>query len=109
MYSLGHVCHLVDLDFGHSGLAPWGIATAPTNRAAPKAPIISAQPSGLGNRTAEAKALKARAISIPGITLVEFGLMLKMMSFRGSPVLGGRDTPAAPSDHPAAGPRGPSA
>src|SRR5436189_4755237 len=44
-------------------------------RGAPKAPIIPAQPSGLGNRTGEAKALKARSISIPGITLVEFGPM----------------------------------
>src|SRR2546430_8578682 len=44
-------------------------------RGAPKAPIIPAQPSGLGNRTGEAKALKARSISIPVITLVAFGPM----------------------------------
>src|SRR5207249_5675803 len=44
----------------------------PANRGAPKAPIIPAQPSGLGHRMGEAKALKARSISIPGITLVEF-------------------------------------
>src|SRR5439155_14016892 len=47
----------------------------PANRGAPKAPIKPAQPSGLGHRTGEAKALKARSISIPGITLVEFGPM----------------------------------
>src|SRR5207237_10398375 len=52
--------------FGHFGLASRGIATAPANRGAPKAPIIPARPSGPGNRTGEAKALKARFISIPG-------------------------------------------
>src|SRR2546421_7660726 len=55
------------LKFGHFGLRSWAIATSPANRGAPKAPIIPAQPSGLGNRTGEAKALKARSISIPGI------------------------------------------
>src|SRR6266700_2872342 len=63
------------LEFGHFGLASRAIATAPANRGAPKAPIIPAQPSGLSNRTGEAKALKARSISIPSITLVEFGPM----------------------------------
>src|SRR5436190_6605198 len=33
---------------------------------------MPAQPNGLGNRTGEARALKARSISIPGITLPEF-------------------------------------
>ncbi len=56
------------LEFGHLGLASWGIATASANRGAPKAPIIPAQPSGLGNRTGEAKALKARSISILGLS-----------------------------------------
>src|SRR5438105_13427177 len=60
------------LEFGHFGLASRGIATAPANRGAPKARIIPAQPSGLGNRTGDAKALKARSISIPGITLVDW-------------------------------------
>ena len=63
------------LEFGHFGLASWGIPAAPANREAPKARIIPAQPSGLGNRTCEAKALKARSISIPGLALVEFGPM----------------------------------
>src|SRR5205085_488713 len=34
----------------------------PANRGAPKAPIIPAQPCGLGNRTGKTKALKARSI-----------------------------------------------
>ena len=55
-------------------LASWGIATQRIEERR-KAPIIPAQPSGLGNRTGEAKALKARSISVPGITLVEFGPM----------------------------------
>src|SRR6266542_3763735 len=63
-------CQRRSADFG---LASRGITTALANRGAPKAPTIPAQPSGLGSRTCEAKALKARSISIPGITLVEFG------------------------------------
>jgi hypothetical protein len=48
---------------------PWGHRRI---GGAPKARIIPAQPNGLGNRTGDAKALKARSISIPTRTLIEF-------------------------------------
>ncbi len=60
------------LQFGHFGLASWGIAAQRIGERQ-RRPIIPAQPSGLGNRRGQAKALKARSISIPGIRLVEFG------------------------------------
>ena len=47
-----------------SGLVACGVAPAQAYRGAPKAPIITAQPSGLGTRTADAKALKARSIGL---------------------------------------------
>src|SRR5882724_8246940 len=46
-----------------SGLVAWA-AAAPAHRGAPKAPIIPAQPTGLGTGTVDADALKARSIGI---------------------------------------------
>jgi len=44
------------------------------HREAPKAPLIPAQPSGLGTRTADAKALKARSIGLAIEALVNASL-----------------------------------
>ena len=47
-----------------SGLVAWARTAARSHRGAPKAPFIPAQPSGLGTRTADAKALKARFMGL---------------------------------------------
>jgi len=62
------------LEIGHSGRRCLGGAAALLHRGAPKAPIIPAQPSGLGTQTADVKALKARSV-VSAIGASERGLL----------------------------------
>src|SRR5580765_2478371 len=57
------------------GVVAWAGAAALLHRTAPKAPIIPAQPSGLGTQTADAKALKARSI-VSAIWAAKRGLLV---------------------------------
>jgi len=56
------------------GVIVWAGAAAVLHRGAPKAPIIPAQPSGLGTQKTDPKALKARSI-VSAIGASERGLL----------------------------------